>query len=90
MQYFVPRSQLDLEKEALEQLNSDDDLSQDLRDELAARDREHVKLAQSRNQTLNEIQQRHDQALDRVAHEIEEEQPFGGAKPQAPASRRML
>jgi hypothetical protein len=88
MQYFVPREQLAAERIEFERLNTDEDLSQDLRDELAARDREHLALAASRNKTLEEAENRNDEAVRRVAKELEEE--ARAFAPPRSAVRKML
>ena len=73
-QHWTPPELLAAEREAFRQLAGDEDLDPAIRAELAARDAEHLSdSAESRNQTLDEIEGRVDAAYDRVAKEIAEE-----------------
>jgi hypothetical protein len=55
-----PADTLKAEAEMIAKLNSDDDLSPNLRRELAERNAEYVRMSQARNRTLGEIERRTD------------------------------
>jgi hypothetical protein len=89
-QHWTSREQLDLEREALQRLNSSDDLDPSLRAELESRDREYLRLAKSRNETENEIAKRLDEEKDRVGRELAEENARLAAAGARPIRKTMF
>ena len=72
-QHWVPRSVLDAEAEAFRRLNSNEDMSESLREELAARDRDYLKISADRNRVETEVEARADADRRRLVGELEEE-----------------
>ena len=72
-QRWVPRAQLEAEAEAFRRLNSNEDMSESLREELDARGREYLKVSAQRNATETAIENREEADRRRLIRELEEE-----------------
>jgi hypothetical protein len=72
-QYWVPKAQLEAERQALEALNSNDEMSDSLREELEWRDRQYLRDAESRNRTESAILDREAEDRRRLIAELEKE-----------------
>jgi hypothetical protein len=72
-QHWMPRSVLEMEREAIERLNSREGMNESLAAELDARDRAYLEISESRNRTESEIDRREEQDRKRLVAEMEEE-----------------
>jgi hypothetical protein len=72
-QYWIPKAQLEAERQALEALNSNEEMSESLREELEWRDREYLRESADRNAVETEIDAREEQDRKRLVAELEKE-----------------
>jgi hypothetical protein len=72
-QRWVPRAQLEAEAEAFRKLNSNDEMSDSLREELEWRGREYLRESADRNRVETEIEAPAEQDRKRLVAELEAE-----------------
>ena len=69
----MPHERLELEDAALEELNSGAHLDPEVKQAINERGEEYFEATSARNSTLTEMADRDDQAVDRIAEELEAE-----------------
>lgn len=72
-QYWVPKETLRTEAAALQALNTNDEMSDSLREELESRGREYQRLSAQRNAAETEIEAREEMDRKRLVAELEKE-----------------
>lgn len=72
-QRWVPRAQLEAERQAFEALNTNADMNPSLAEELESRDREYLRISAQRNETETAIEARAEADRKRLVREMEAE-----------------
>ena len=72
-QFWIPRVQLEAERQAFEALNSNDEMNPSLREGLESRDREYLRISAQRNATETAIEARAEADRKRLVAELERE-----------------